>query len=80
MQLHSVYAQCPVPSNQDLPLRVGPKGFFLAAGCALGLGGAVRLALGCSDVRPSSSQKRLHWWRALNWSMNDVEQFPLKPL
>lgn len=29
---------------------------------------------------PSISQYLLHWWRAMNWSIKEMEQLPLKPL
>ena len=40
----------------------------------------VFLGLGWRDARPRISQYLLHMCKALNWSMNDVAQFPLKPL
>lgn len=67
----------------DFPFTVGPKLFFLGAagGGALALGAdAAFLGLGCRDLRPSSSQYMLHRCKALNWSMKEVAQFPLKPL
>lgn len=35
---------------------------------------------GCKDLSPRTSQYLLHRCKALNWSMKDVEQFPLNPL
>lgn len=70
-------------SCYDLPLTVGPNVFFLGAaeGWGLGFGAdAGFLALGCNDVSPRISQYLLHWCKALNWSMKEVAQFPLKPL
>lgn len=70
-------------SYYDLPFTVGPKAFFLGAaeGWGLGLGtDAGFLVLGCKDLRPRISQYVLHWCKALNWSMKEVAQFPLKPL
>lgn len=70
-------------SYYDLPFTVGPNVFFLGAaeGWGLGLGADVGfLALGCRDLRPRISQYVLHWCKALNWSMKEVAQFPLKPL
>lgn len=67
----------------DLPFTVGPNVFFLGAADGWGLGfgaDAGFFGFGCRDLRPRISQYLLHWCRALNWSMKDVAQFPLKPL
>lgn len=67
----------------DGPFTVGPNVFFLGAAAGWGLvfgADAGFLALGCRDLRPSTSQYLLHWCKALNWSMKEVAQFPLKPL
>lgn len=32
------------------------------------------------DFRPINLQYVLHWWRARNWSIKEMEQFPLNPL
>lgn len=71
------------PSCYVLSLTVGPDIFFLGAAEAGGLGfgaDAGFLALGCRDLSSRISQYLLHWCKALNWSMNEVAQFPLNPL
>lgn len=70
-------------SCYDFPFTVGPNVFFLAAAGCWALGFRVLagfLVLGCRELRPSISQYLLHWCNALNWSMKEVAQFPLKPL
>lgn len=67
----------------DLLFKVDPKVFFLGAAGGWGLDlGADKgfLGLGWRESRPRISQNMLHWCKALNWSMKEVEQFPLKPL
>lgn len=67
----------------NLPFTVGPNIFFLGAaeGWGFDFGAAEAfLDLGCREPSPRISQYLLHWCKALNWSMKDVAQFPLKPL
>lgn len=61
---------------------MGPIVFlvFVAGWVGLGLGTTVFLGFGCKDLSPRISQYLLHRCKALNWSMNDVAQFPLNPL
>lgn len=68
------------PLSQGLGLWGSPTVFFLRVGFVsfpdlLAFGW-----VGCRDWRPSSVQNRLHWCSALNWSIKDAAQFPLKPL